>query len=115
MWAPEKLGASQRFCAPEPARSPSGVQFVRASSRHERYISRGLFMIRFPIQARFLTTNSLTAFIVTSLKVQSCKFYTNKYMIASTEITNTEVLAFILVLVFQLFSYKVLFISRIDN
>ena len=33
------------------------------------------------------------------LKVQSCKFYSNKYMIASTEITNTETFAFIAVLV----------------
>ena len=35
------------------------------------------------------------------LKVQSGKSYNNKYMIASTEITNTEILAFIAVLVFS--------------
>ena len=29
------------------------------------------------------------------LKVQSCKLYNNKYMIASTRITNIEVFAFI--------------------
>ena len=33
------------------------------------------------------------------LKVQSCKLYNNKYMIASTQITNTEIFAFIDVLV----------------
>ena len=46
------------------------------------------------------------------LKVQSCKLYNNKYMIASTQITNTEIFAFIAVLVFKLFSRKVLFINR---
>ena len=29
-----------------------------------------------------------------SLKVQSCKLYNNKYTIASTQITNTEIFAF---------------------
>ena len=33
------------------------------------------------------------------LKVQSCKLYDNKYMIPLTQITNTEVFAFITVLV----------------
>ena len=49
------------------------------------------------------------------LKVQSCKLYNNKYMIASTQITNTEIFAFIAVLVFKLLSLKVLFINREDN
>ena len=49
------------------------------------------------------------------LKVQSCKLYNNKYMIASTQITNTEIFAFIAVLVFKLLSRKVLFINRKDN
>ena len=39
----------------------------------------------------------------------------NKYMIASTQITNTEVYAFISVLDFALLSRKVLFINRKDN
>ena len=50
-----------------------------------------------------------------NLKVQSCKLYNNKYMNTSTQITNTEIFAFIAVLVFNLLSYKVLFISRKDN
>ena len=41
------------------------------------------------------------------LKVQSCKLYNNKYMIASTQITNTEILASLAVLVFQLLSRKI--------
>ena len=49
------------------------------------------------------------------LKVQSCKLYNNKYMIASTQITSTEILAFIAVLVFKLLSRKVLFTNRKDN
>ena len=43
------------------------------------------------------------------LKVQPCKLYNNKYMIVSTRITNTEIFAFIVVLVFKLLSHKVLF------
>ena len=50
-----------------------------------------------------------------SLKVQSCKSYNNKYMIALTQITNIEVFTFIAVLVLKLLSRKVLFINRKDN
>ena len=49
------------------------------------------------------------------LKVQSCKLYNNKYMISSTQITNIEILAFIVVLVFKLLSRQVFFINRKDN
>ena len=49
------------------------------------------------------------------LKVQSSKLYNTNYMIASTQITNTEISAFIAVLVFKLLSRKVLFIDRKDN
>ena len=35
----------------------------------------------------------------TRLKVQSCKLFNNKYMITSTQITNTEIFVFITVLV----------------
>ena len=38
------------------------------------------------------------------LKVQSYKLYNNKYMTASTPITETEIFAFIAVLVFKLLS-----------
>ena len=48
----------------------------------------------------------------TNLKVQSRKLYNNKYMIALTQITNTEIFAFIAVLVFKLLSREVLFIIR---
>ena len=50
-----------------------------------------------------------------NLKVQSCKLYNNKYVIALTQITNTEVFAFMAVLVFKLLSRKILFIRRQDN
>ena len=36
-------------------------------------------------------------------------------MIVSTQITNTEIFAFIAVLVFNLFSRRILFIDRKDN
>ena len=49
------------------------------------------------------------------LEVQSCKLYNNKYMIASTQITNTEIFAFIAVLVFDLLTRKAFFINRKDN
>ena len=45
-------------------------------------------------------------FILLILRIQSCKLYNNKNMIASTQITNTEILAFIAVLAFKLFSIK---------
>ena len=51
-----------------------------------------------------------------NLKLQSCKLYNNKYMIASMQITNTEIFALITVLlVFKLSGSKVLFINRKDN
>ena len=46
---------------------------------------------------------------------QSCKLNNQKYMIALIQITNTEIFAFIAVLVFTLFSRNVLFINRKDN
>ena len=38
------------------------------------------------------------------LKLQSCKLYNTEYMITSTQITNTETLAFVAVLVSKLLS-----------
>ena len=49
------------------------------------------------------------------LKVQSCKLYNNKYMIASTQITNSEIFPFIGVLGFKLLGRKVMFINRKGN
>ena len=43
------------------------------------------------------------------------KLYDNKYWIASTQITNTEILAFIAVIVVKLLRRKVLFMNRKDN
>ena len=45
-------------------------------------------------------------------KVRSCKLYNNKYMIASTQITKTEIFAFVAVPVFKLLARKVLLIKR---
>ena len=45
------------------------------------------------------------------LNVHLCKSYNNKYMIASTQVTNTEIFAFTAVLVFKLLSREVLFIN----
>ena len=50
-----------------------------------------------------------------TLKVQSCNLYNNKYMIVSTQITNTEIFALIAVLVCELLRGKILFINRKDN
>ena len=41
--------------------------------------------------------------------------YIITYMIASTKITNTDIFAFIAVLVFKLLSHKVLFIKSKDD
>ena len=47
--------------------------------------------------------------------VQSWKLYNNEYIIASTQITNTEMFTFIAVLLFKLLSSKVLPKNRKDN
>ena len=52
--------------------------------------------------ARHLRTAKIT------LKVQAFKLYNSKYRIASTQITNAKIFAFIAVLVFKLFYRKVL-------
>ena len=49
------------------------------------------------------------------LKVQQFKSYNNKYMIASTQIANTEIFTLIAVLVFKLLSHKVLFVNGKGN
>ena len=40
------------------------------------------------------------------LKVQSCKLYNNKYIIALTQITNTEIFAIIAVLVLSYWAVR---------
>ena len=47
--------------------------------------------------------------------VQSCKLHNNKYMLVSTQITSTEIFAFITILGFKLMNRKVLFIKGKDN
>ena len=44
--------------------------------------------------------------------VQSCKLYNNKYMIASTQITNTEFFTYMSALAFKLLSCEVLFVNK---
>ena len=51
----------------------------------------------------------------TKSKVQPSKLCNGKYMIPSTQITNTEIFVFIAVRIFKLFSRKVLFINKKDN
>ena len=48
------------------------------------------------------------------LKVKSCKLYNNKYMIPSTQITNTEICAFIAALAFYLLRCNCLLTEK-DN
>ena len=50
-----------------------------------------------------------------SVKDKSCKLYNHRYMIASTQITNTEFFAFITVQVFTLFgnNFKKLLKTRV--
>ena len=77
-----------------------------------------IFFYRTPLVAASALLAKIAFYIKTAsanLKVQSCKLYNNKYMIASIQITNTENFAFITVLVFKLLSLKVLFINRKAN
>ena len=50
------------------------------------------------------TPGQLLLVIERTLQLQSCELYINKYMIVLTQITNTEVFAFIAVLFFKLFT-----------
>ena len=50
-----------------------------------------------------------------NLEVQSCKLYSNKCMINSTQIMNTKVFAFIAGLTLKLLGRKVLLINRKNN
>ena len=53
--------------------------------------------------------------LMIALKVQSCKLYNNKYIIALTQTTNTEIFAFKAIVVFKLLNHEVLFTNRKDN
>ena len=50
-----------------------------------------------------------------SLKLRSFKLYNNKYMVPSAHKSNTEIFAFIAVLVFKLMSRKIFFINRKED
>ena len=53
--------------------------------------------------------------LMIALKVQSCKLYNNKYIIALAQITNTEIFTFKAVVVFKLLNDEVLFTNRKDS
>ena len=74
-----------------------------------REIPKRYFLIRENKKASILRIS------FSNLKVQSCKSYNNKYMIALTQITNSEIFVIIAVLVYKLLSRKVLFIKRKEN
>ena len=67
------------------------------------------------LQRKTPSLRIFVAHVLFILKVQPCKLCNNKYMIASTQITNTEIFALISVLVFKLLSRNVLFINGKDN
>ena len=66
-------------------------------------VSRGLFRILSNMMGLFTKIVN----VLYLLKVQSPELYNNKYMIASTQLTNTEISTFIAVLVFKSLSDKV--------
>ena len=61
---------------------------------------------------KFNSFHRMSKIIVYLLKVQICKSYNNKYIIALKQIANTEILETIVVLVFKLLSRKLLFTDR---
>ena len=63
---------------------------------------------------QFFISFHLYRSILLYVKVQSCKLY-NKHMIASTKISNSNIFAFIAILVFKLLSPEAVFIKRKDN
>ena len=63
----------------------------------------------------YFIANAAKSFLkinISKLKLQTYKLYINKYMIASTQVTNTEIFGFITALLFTLSSRKMLFINR---
>ena len=80
--------------------------FGTGLTNHHRLISvvmkSGLFLG--PPQKKFtdLTKNFTLEHFSIALKVQSCILYNKKYLIASTQITNTEIFTLVTVLVFKL-------------
>ena len=54
-------------------------------------------------------------YVKSFIKVQSCKLHNNKYIIALTQLMNTNIFFFIAVLVFKLLSRKVLFTNKKDK
>ena len=81
------------------------------------YINLCIFKVWVVIKLlkKFNSRSKKLPYLSFNLKVQSCKLRNNKYMITLTQITNTEIFAFIAVLVFKVQSRKVLFINRKDN
>ena len=61
-----------------------GVETLESVSQNFRCRFYFLFLVS-------VAMDKLTGNLLVSLKVQSCKLYNNKYMIASTQITNTEI------------------------
>ena len=53
--------------------------------------------------------------LMIALKVQSCKLYNNKYIIALTQMTNTEIFTFKAIVAFKLLNHEVLFTNRKNN
>ena len=53
--------------------------------------------------------------LMIALKVQSCKLYNNKHIMALTQITITKIFAFKAVVVFKLLNHEVLFTNRKDS
>ena len=80
---------------------------------YARYM-KSFFLYEHKHIERFSNLHQCTFDIETlsKLKVKSCKSYSNKYMIALTPITSTEVFVFIDGLAFKLLSRKVLFIKK---
>ena len=79
------------------------------------YTPNNVFLQNNMLRRKNITCMMFNNFSFNHLKVQSCKLYNDKYMIASTQITNTEIFVFIAVLVFKVLSRKVLFRNRKDN
>ena len=91
---------------------------VKESRYNESFFVSGsikkLFLIDFVnIYQRGVTPHCLYRDSLT-LKVWSCKFCNNKYMIASTQI-NTAIFTFTPILLFKLLSHEVLFPNRKGN
>ena len=88
------------------------ITFLLYQRRQKNYFEKQLFSF---FKYEEILINIKNMLRTSYLNVKPCILYNKKYMIASTQKTNTEIFTFISVLVFKLLNRKGLFLNRKNN